>query len=262
MTNQQIIFFDDFNKGLSKWINFGSPKPYTKNGYYIPNGDNWYPSGSYTKEKFKIEDDLILEFKAFQKPGYAWDMLYGIGFGNDVKYREDYVPTTATIGIYGHFPDSNPNLEMAITCNINGKPVRIYRGLNDGKEHIYHIVFKNGKIAFYMDNRLLYECQNEFIGKEAPLIIYGRTYNKGSNGVDYIKLYKITQTTTEIPHTTTKTIPKTKTILKTKTIPTTIEITPTTTKTTQTTTEINPNRIIIGTIIGLAGIALLKKLKR
>jgi hypothetical protein len=186
MTNE--IFFDDFSN-LSNWLNFGSPTPYTRGGLYFVNGDSWYASGSYSKQRFKIKDGLVLEFKACQGMGNVWDMFYHIGFGKNYQYNEKHIPYAITFGIFGHNPDKNMKYNNAVVCRV-GSNQKILAGLNDGHSHTYKIEFKDGNVLFYMDDKLLYQCSNPYLGQELPLLISGRTYHKGSNWIDYIKIYE------------------------------------------------------------------------
>jgi len=180
------IFFDDFNN-TSNWINFGRPLPYTRGGKYFVNGDANYPSGSYSKQRFRIKDGLVLEFKACQSPGNVWDMFYHVGFGKNYHYSDRHVPYTITFGIYGHNPDKNMRYNNAVVCRV-GSNRKILAGLNDGHSHTYKIEFENGNVLFYRDDELLYQCHNPYIGQELPLLIAGRSYH-GSNWIEYIKVY-------------------------------------------------------------------------
>jgi len=81
-------FFDDFNKGLDKWINFGSPTPTTfrdssfHDGWgYSSKGDSWHPSGSYSKRLVYIKDGITVEARARVAKGcqhYGF-LTFGIG---------------------------------------------------------------------------------------------------------------------------------------------------------------------------------------
>ena len=185
MTNE--IFFDDFGN-LNNWINFGSPRPYTKNSKYYVNGDGSYASGSYSKQRFKIKNGMCLEFRALQAPGNIWDMFYHIGFGKNYNYSDRHIPYSITIGIYGHNPDRNMKVNNAIICRA-GDNQRTIPGLNDGAPHTYKIEFEDNNILFYRDDNLLYRCPNPYIGQELPLLIAGRSVHR-SNWIEYIKIYE------------------------------------------------------------------------
>jgi len=185
MTNE---FFDDF-KNLNNWINFGSPSPYTRNSKYYVNGDGWYASGSYSKQKFRIHNGLVLEFMALQSPGNVWDMFYHVGFGKDYHYTDKHVPYAITFGIYGKNPDRDRRYDNAIVCRVDNWKQKLLAGLNDGKPHVYKIEFENDNVLFYRDNTLLYKCHNQYLGQNLPLLIAGRSYHKGSNWIEYIRVY-------------------------------------------------------------------------
>jgi predicted small secreted protein len=82
-------FFDDFNAGLGKWTNFGSPSPITfqsaefHDGWgYSTNGDSWYPSGSYSNMLVEVADGKTVEVRLKVADGWSdWDYL-GIGMGS------------------------------------------------------------------------------------------------------------------------------------------------------------------------------------
>jgi len=194
------VFFDDFDNS-SNWINFGSPRPYTKNSKYYVNGDGSYASGSYSKQKFKIKNGMGLEFKALQAPGNIWDMFYHVGFGKDYHYSDKHVPYAITFGIYGKNPDKNMRVNNAIICRA-GNNQKSLPGANDGAPHVYKIEFEDNTILFYRDANLLYQYPNTYLGQELPLLIAGRSKHR-SNWIEYIKIYE--KNSKPAPANTTKT---------------------------------------------------------
>jgi PKD repeat protein len=97
-------FFDDFEGGLGKWTNFGSPSPVTfsstefHDGWgYSTEGDSWYPSGSYSKTLVNVAEGIVIEARLKVKDSTSdWDYL-GLGIGSLQSGYNDGSGTPGTL---------------------------------------------------------------------------------------------------------------------------------------------------------------------
>ncbi|CAD6493894.1 MAG: hypothetical protein CHKLHMKO_00571 [Candidatus Argoarchaeum ethanivorans] len=183
-------FFDDFDAGLGKWNNFGSPTPVTfesaefHDGWgYSTKGDHTYRSGSYSKALLDVTSGTTVDFRVKQGTGHNhWDRFRDIGIGSlQSGYTESSHPEYFTVALRG-------GSENDITYQAYNGKTYTEEGADDHQFHRYSMKYNssNDQIAYYRDEQLNTTLTADSRPDNTlPFLLAGRDYS-GTGTTNYL----------------------------------------------------------------------------
>lgn len=197
-------FFDDFDAGLGKWTNFGSPSPITfesdefHDGWgYSTNGDGWYPSGSYSNTLVDITNGTTVEVRLKVADGWSdWDYL-GIGMGSlQTGYDDRTTLAEAFFMIHASGAQYPSGLEDVIAYHNpwwdHPTTAAAYIEPNDFAWHRYTIKYdpSTGNATYYQDGIFKWNNSTGPMPFDSlPIVMYGRDVTD-TNFLDYVFVRK------------------------------------------------------------------------
>jgi len=197
-----FIFFDDFDSGLGKWTNFGSPTPitFTDSSFhdtygYSSNGDGSYPSGSYASSTYQINVSKGITIETRQKqPIYdsdeRWNFL-GVFLGNT---QTGYTETSGTNIHFGYITRGT-NVHASGYGNDYQYHSSSYDGnsggaseANDQQYHRFTMKYNGSTgVTYYRDGILEYTSSTIYNSPRSydvlPIVLGGRAYNYGNGAI-------------------------------------------------------------------------------
>ena len=208
--NATFILFDDFDTGLGKWYNFGSPSPFTfqnadfHDGWgYDSGGDSVYASGSYSTLLINVSQGITIESRQKQpicSNDDRWAFLF-VGLGSQQSgYRED----TGGLVHFG-YNIRGSNVHNTGTGNDIVYHSDYYDGgggafseVNDQQFHRFTIKYDGGvKVEYYRDGVLKYTSTSIYnaprTNDSLPIVLGGRSlswHGECPNYLDYVLVRK------------------------------------------------------------------------